>query len=210
MAKKFSLLLAAVAVLAFAAPSMAFAGNPELTVETLGGIRDVSPPGAAIEGTGTNVILTSSTLGEIKCAKLNLVAELTKNSGGEVIASGAEETNPFQETCLDGKKAVRVTNVHVTNIHTTAAENTGTPESERVGHASFTSKVDVGPVGEETTCNVTGSNVEFRYATNTDKITFTSATGLTAAGCGTLKLDATFTLEVPVGNPPEQRPVFID
>jgi hypothetical protein len=183
--KKLSVLLGAIALLAFAIPSTAFAGNPELTWETStgSGLKPV-PIGTKIFGTGTDVNITSNPLGNITCGKLNLTGSLTVNSGNVVEGSGVEEPEPFQEECANGTNKVKVTSVHVTKLRTS--------ESEK-GTASFTSVVDVG----ELKCTFTGTNVPFTYVTNSDKLVFTKASGVVASpkGCGTVTLDGTFTFE---------------
>jgi hypothetical protein len=179
MLKKFSLLLAAVAVLAFAVPAMASAS----AVTTQAGALIGTP--TTVEGTGTNVILTSSTLGSISCGTLNLVGTLTKNDGSTVEGSASEQ-EPVTSDCTNTHGTVTVTKLTLTKLFA------GTVGGVQKQFVNFTSKVDIGAL----TCNITGTEVPFTYTAGDDKIVFTEATGATAAGCGTLKLDGSFTIEV--------------
>src|ERR1700733_11750530 len=133
MAKKLSLLFAAVAVLAFAIPSMASAA--EATVPA--GTR--APVGTLITGTGKNVILTSSTLGEIKCATLELKGEITKNDGTTVEGSG-NNTKPTQTGCENGPgRPVTVASVNLTKLF---ANGTATGKTTvKPATVSFTAEV---------------------------------------------------------------------
>jgi hypothetical protein len=190
MAKKLSLMLAAVAVLAFAVPSIASASEATLPAGTR------APVGTKIVGTGTDVILQSSLLGKITCSTLNLNGEITKNDGTTVEGSGAN-VSPTQSGCVNGEKAVNVTEVEVTKLFSTTTEN---EKHEKVltSTASFVAHVDVGP---ELKCVFTGTNVPFTFTSGTDTITFTSAAGVVGvpAACGTAKLTASFTLESTTG-----------
>ena len=183
MLKKFSLLMVAVAVLAVAVPAMASA--TELNTKSTGGEATRVPLNTVVTGTGSEVTLTSSTLGTIKCKKLNLKGKVTTNNGTTVEASSAAET-PVQETCLNGTKAVNVTSVTLTKLF---SNTTGT------GTVSFTATVDVGP---ELECTFTGTNVAGTWTSPSSTLTFTSATGVTSTppACGTAKLDGVFSLEV--------------
>jgi hypothetical protein len=182
MTRKLSLLLAVVAVLAFAVPSMA--GAAKATVE--GGLAPVT---TKITGTGTDIILRSNLLGFITCATLNLNGEITKNDGTTVEGSG-KNVNPTQTGCVNGKKEVKVTEVVVTNIKATEAKAAG--ETAK-GTVSFTSKVDVG----ELLCEFTGTNVGFTYVSGTQVIDANESAGVVGAPtqCGTAKLTGEFSLE---------------
>lgn len=178
MAKKFSLLLAAVAVLAFAIPSMASATKATLPAGTL------APVGTSIVGTGTDVTLKSSLLGTITCSTLNLNGSITKNNGTVVEGSGATSA-PTQSGCKNGTKSVNVTSVVLTKLFS---------EKESKGTASFEATVDV---GSELVCKFTGTNVAGTFTSGTNVLKFSGATGVTAspASCGTSTLTAEFALE---------------
>jgi hypothetical protein len=182
MAKKLSLMLAAVAALAFAIPSIASASEATLPAGTR------APVGTVIVGTGSDIILQSSLLGKITCSTLNLNGEITVNNGTTVEGKG-ENVSPTQTGCVNGSKAVTVTEVEITRLF---SNTSGT------GSVSFTSKVDI---GSELKCTFTGTNVDFTYTSGTDTITFTNAAGVTGTpgACGTAKLTASFTLESPTG-----------
>jgi hypothetical protein len=178
MVKKLSLQLAAVAVLAFAVPSAASATAVTFPAGTL------LKPGSELEATGTDVILTSSTLGSITCGQLNLDVTITENNGTVVKGSGSAQ-KPTQGGCEDEGEPVTVTLVTLKEIFSNTSEK---------GTASFEATVDIGnPV--TVTCKVVGTAVPFTFVTGGDKIVFTKAGNVTAAGCGTVKLDGTFTME---------------
>jgi hypothetical protein len=177
MAKKFSLLLAAVAVLAFAIPSMASASKATDPVNTL------VPVGSEVTGTGTDIILQSNLLGTITCATLNLNGKITKNDGTTVEASGAN-VSPTQAGCKNGTKTVTVTSVELTKLFS---------EVSNTGYVNFVAKVDVA----ELACTFTGLEVPFTYTTGTNVLKFASGAGVTSspASCGTAKLTGEFALE---------------
>jgi hypothetical protein len=181
MAKKLSLLLAAVAVLAFAIPSMASAAGLTSKAGTL------APVGTKIVGTGKEINLKSSTLGPIICGSITLKGELTVNNGSEFAGKGVSET-PVTENCKNGTKTVVVTNVTLTALKSTG---TGT------GNVSFTATVDV---GSELECTFTGKEIKGTYEVGGSSLNFTEAlsTGITSspAACGTAKLIGKFPLEI--------------
>jgi hypothetical protein len=181
MAKKFSLMLAAVAVLAFAIPSIASATEATLPAGTR------APLGTQIVETGNDVILQSTLLGKITCSTLNLNGEITKNDGTTVEGSG-ENFAPTQSGCVFGEKAVIIT-----HISTKLFSN-----EKGKGIFSFTTLVNI---GSEIKCTFTGTNVPFTFTSGTDTISFSSAGGISGIppACGTLKLTASFTLESTTG-----------
>lgn len=181
MAKKLSLLLAAVAVLAFAIPSMASAAGLTSKAGTL------APVGTEITGTGTSINLKSSTLGNIICKSIILKGKITENNGTSFAGSGVAET-PKTEECLNGAKVVNVTSVSLTNLHSTTAAH---------GVVSFTATVDV---GAELECTFTGKEIKGKYTVGGSALEFTEAesTGITSSppACGTAKLIGNFPLEI--------------
>jgi hypothetical protein len=182
MAKKLSLLIAAIAVLAFAVPSLASAAEATIPAGTR------APVGTEITGTGTSVTLNSATLGNITCATLTLNGKITKNDGTTVEGSG-ETSSPTQTGCNNGaERPVTVTKVVLTKL---AASGTGT--GTKAATVSFTATVDL-PAG--VVCNFTGTNVAGSYTSGTNVLKFASATGITSTGgCSTAKLSAEFALE---------------
>ena len=179
MAKKLSLLLAAVAVLAFAVPAFASAAP---TLQTPGG--EILKTPQAIKGTGTNVTLTSSTLGKIICGSLNLNGTLNVNTVAAGIEGSGVNEKPEQSNCLNGTKSVIVTGVTLTNLKSTVG---GTAT------ASFTATVDIAALE----CTFTGTNIGGTYTNGGNTLSFSEAGTITSspAACGTAKLDASFVLE---------------
>jgi hypothetical protein len=183
MFKKLSLLLAAVAVLAFAVPAMASAHKVTSSKNVL------AATGSIITGTGSNVILNSSVLGAIKCSSLTLNGELTKNDGTTVEGSGTTN-NPSAVDCTNGTRTVKVTSVAISKL---TAASAGT-------WASFVATIDIEKPTETLECTFTGKEVPFTYtsgAGNTINFANVSGAGITGTtGCGTAKLEATFAFEI--------------
>lgn len=111
MAKKFSLLIAAVAVLAMAIPALASA-----TTVTVGG--STAPTGAVLSGTSTNTVTTTEALGSLTCGTVGIAAKLTENSGGKVAATGSGEGST--STCKNGKKEITITDATLLELHSTS------------------------------------------------------------------------------------------
>jgi hypothetical protein len=186
MAKKLSLLIAAIAVLAFAVPSMASAAEATCPAGTK------CPVGTEITGAGTNINLTSSTLGEINCESLTLKGAITKNDGTTVEGSG-NNVSPTQAGCFNKEKSrpVTVTEVNLTSLVASEAAKAG---SSRNGTVSFTATVDL-PAG--IVCKFTGTKVPGTYVSgaNPAVLSFNKGAGITSTGgCGTATLDGSFKL----------------
>jgi hypothetical protein len=189
MFKRFSVLLAATAVLAAAVPAMASASSLTAPAGSLVGVPNT------ITATGSDVIITSNLLGAITCEVLNVKASLSKNNGSTWIAAGVSEL-PGQNNCKNGANPdkVEITAMQVTELTSTTA-GTGT--------MSFTTSLDIDKPSGSISCTYTGTKVPFTYTSgemgaNKGVITFTNAAGITGAptSCGTAKLDGKFTLEV--------------
>ncbi len=177
MAKKLSLLIAAVAVWAIAVPAMASAAP----TATAGGT--VVKVGETITATGSDVILTAATVGNITCQQINLGAQLTKNNDTEGVAM--KSINQFTyNNCTNKNGAVTITTIELTNL---VANVSGSVS------AFFVSKIDL---GTKLTCTFTGTSVPGGYTAGTDTVTFTGATGVNGGACGTATLDGSFTLEL--------------
>jgi hypothetical protein len=178
MGKKFSLMLAAVAILAFAIPSMANA-----TVATIEG--SPAPKNTSITGTGSDIILQSNLLGTITCSTLNLKGEITLNDGTTVEGKG-KNVEPTQAGCKNGEKAVTVTSVELENLKSTT---TGSAT------VSFVAKVDIASLE----CTFTGTNVPGTFTSGSNVLSFSEATATgikgAPAACGTSKLKGNFALE---------------
>jgi hypothetical protein len=185
MTKKFSLLLAAIAVLAFAVPGMASAHAVTSKANVL------APVGTEITGTGSDVTLTSNLLGAITCEKLTLKGKITKNDGSTVEGSGGAEKPPTVG-CKNGTNPVTVTSVTVTKLFA------GTVGGVSKTYATFDATVDIEKPGETLECTFTGTEVPFTYTSGGNSIVFTEAAGIKGApaACGTAKLDGTFLIEI--------------
>jgi len=85
MAKKFSLLIAAAAILAFAVPALANAA-PQVTSS-----KEVTAKvGSTITGVSTDTETTGTPLGTLKCGEVMVAGVLKKNTGTEVEATDDE------------------------------------------------------------------------------------------------------------------------
>jgi hypothetical protein len=176
MAKKLSLLLTAVAVLAFAAPSFA-AAETGLTMPE----GTLVPTGTIITGTSMGVVKTTSEkLGTIECQNVMVEAKVTANSGTTVKAE--EGGTSTATTCTRAGASVSVENIHLTELHTEGG-GTGTAS------ASFDVKLS-----EKLTCHFVGTNDVGTYSGNTINVEKGKLT-VTPASCGeSASLDGDFTL----------------
>lgn len=192
MARKLSLLMAAVAVLALAIPALARAAST--TTDAFGH----SLPVGSIER-WTNIgpkKITSTILGTIECETLTANTELKTNSGGTVTStSGGEFT---AANCINKGNPVTVTSFNVTDTLSTV--------SGKISE-SFSSVIDVAGL----TCTFTGTSIPGTYSVGGSEITFSKAGTVdgSPAGCGNATLDATTTLEYKEQNGP-WRDIVID
>lgn len=179
MVKKLSLLMAAVAVLAFSIPAVADA-VPTYTSPALTSI----PKPAEIRMTAVGgATITSPTLGPIECKEQTINAELVTNSGGTVTlkSSGGFTAS----SCTDKGNPVTITSFTLNDLVSTVSGK---------GTMSFTTVVDVAGL----TCTYTGTSIPYTYTLESSEITFSKAGTVdgSPAGCGNATLDATWTYEV--------------
>jgi hypothetical protein len=179
MAKKLSLLLAAVAVAALAVPVTANASSITSSAGKL------APVGTTLTATGTDVNITSAILGSITCSTLTLDVTLDLNSGSTFTATEGPEL-PAQSGCVTNGRPFLITGVEVTHLVSTTS-GTGT-SSFILGLEIFTSP--------KVHCTFTGTKVPFTYVVGSDTIAFSNAAGVSGGPCGTAKLDGTFTIEI--------------
>jgi hypothetical protein len=183
MAKKLSLLLAAFAVVAFAAPAFASAA-PEVTIN---GLR--APVGTAITGTSTNFVIGTS-IGNVRCAIVEFSAETTINNGSTV---GVVGTSPFSTTKCSFKGGTPITIDDATLLSL---------------HSSEAGKGTLGPTAEATlpelTCHYSGSAVPFTYTSGGNTLSITGSLKASPAACGAAVASGAFTITSPGG------PVVLD
>jgi hypothetical protein len=182
MKKKLSLLLAAVAVLAFAAPSFASAAETGLTMPE----GTLVSPGTII--TFTNIgpwKKTSEKLGTITCENVMLAAKLSVNSKTEVKATEAGASEQTATTCLRGGAELKVFGIQLKEVKTNGG-GTGT--------ISLAYKVELNPGG--TVCSFEGTNMVFTYIPGSDTIKIEKGSmSVTPAACGkSSALDVEFTM----------------
>lgn len=178
MAKKFSLLLAAIAVVAFAVPAFASAA-PEVTV---GGAR--APLGTEINGTSNNTI-TKTSIGNLTCATVEISGEITANTGSTVagVASGPAST----ATCFyKGTTPITIDDPTLLSLHS------GTAGSGTVG-LTFEATLP------SLTCHYSGTAVPFTYSSGGNSLNLKGALKASPAGCGTATIEGTYTVTSPSG-----------
>jgi hypothetical protein len=178
MFKKLTLLLAAVAVVAFAVPSLASASSITSSAGKL------TPVGTKITATGTNITQTTSTLGAITCKKLTFNFTVVKNASSTFEGEGTN-SNPATESCMNGMRTLVFTSFDVSKLLSTTSGS---------GTVNIKAIEDLAGI----TCTLIGTSVPFTYTPGSNTIVFSSATGITSspAACGTEKLDGSFALEI--------------
>jgi len=201
MTKKLSLLLAAVAVVAFAVPAAASATSP-LLVDHTGTVLKT----AKILGTSTNAV-TKTSLGNLTCEKVTVTGEITQNEKTTVKGVGVG-AGTSSKCFLGGTKAIEITDITLVEIHTSTVE-----EIEKVkvgtGTINVTFKADL-PNG--VTCHFSSPNMPFSYnlGTTNDSIKITEGNLLgTPAACEPGLLSGDFTLETDDGAVPPN-PVWFE
>jgi hypothetical protein len=200
MLKKFSLLLAGVAVLAFAVPAFASA----TTGLTESGV--LVSPGQKVEAKNIGgVVLTSTKLTNITCKSVTLTGEVEKNTTATVrIVQGAFSANNFAKECTTASETpVTVKNISLKEIHTEGKEIGG---GLKEGKFSVTFELTVGTL----TCKFSTASSVGHYVPGTDEITTTEGKlEVTPAACGTsATLDGKFTITT--DNSPTFTPLIID
>jgi hypothetical protein len=194
MKKRLSLLLAVVAVLAFAVPAFASAA----TGLTEGGKR--IEVGKIITGTNIGeVTTTSEKLGNIVCKNVMVETKVGTNSTSKVVL----ETGGTQSAsaCFRETAEVKVFDIELSKLETTGGGN---------GSVSAAFKVELAPGGP--TCSFVGTNDTFAYPENGDKVKIENAAlSVTPLACGkSAELDGEFTITTPTNEKKETLPVFLD
>lgn len=183
MARKSSLLAAAIALLALSLPALAHAA-PEIT--RIPGVT--AKLGESISETWSDITLTTSGgLGAITCEKLNLGAVVSRNNGAEFETLGSGKFT--SASCKNETRAATVTKFEY-GLRSTGAGKVA---------LSFSTVIDIGALE----CTYVGTNVAGTYAAGGDTLKFSEATGVSSSPpslCGpTATLDGEDTLEVSGG-----------
>jgi hypothetical protein len=168
MAKKFSLLLAAVAVVAFAVPSMASAAQ----------ITGVGVGGHVVGR--SNDTFTFTSIGTLECEEVVIEGEITANSGGTVAANGIGTGETFN--CFSEGEPILITDATLLNLHTTGPAN---------GTVGLTFEADLPVVG---TCHY-GGTVALTYVSGSDELHIEGPLTASPAACGTAEIEGDFTIE---------------
>jgi hypothetical protein len=177
MTKKLSLLLAAVAVLAFAVPAFASAST---------GLTEngkLIATGQLITGTSIGqVTTTSEKLGDITCQEVMVEAELVTNTTSEVKATKGGTQSAT--TCSRAGAKEEVFGIELNELKTTGG-GTGTAS------AAFKVKLTGGTV-----CTFVGTSDVFTYSPGGDVIAISSQPlSVTPVACGkSASLDGSFTM----------------
>ena len=176
MTKKLSLLMAAVALVAFAIPSFASA-NVGLT-EPKGTLIAVN---SLVDFTSTNAVMKTS-LGNLTCKLVTVTGKVTTNTKTTVDVSDAGTSTTSE--CFLGTKPISITNLTLTTIHATTT-NKGTIDLH------FESDLPGGVL-----CKFTATAVPFTWVSETDVITIREGDLVgTPAACEPAILSADFTVE---------------
>jgi len=194
MAKKLSLLLASIAVVAFAAP--AFASAAPAVTDPPGVLL---PPGALIQGTNIGAVVTETSLGKISCETVDITGELTHNTGSTVRGIGAGAASAT--VCNVGGKPVTITDITLVELHSSAVGK---------GTINVTFKADL---PNNVTCHFSSANMPFTYTAGTDIIKVKEGDLLgTPAACEPGKLTGEFTIETDTEGEPEPKkdPILLD
>jgi hypothetical protein len=178
MAKKLSLLMAAVAVIAFAVPAFASASSLTMPAGTL------VPVGTKIVGTSTNTT-TLTSLGLLSCNTVSVTGEVTANSGGSVAGIGIGTGNT-SECFLSEEEAITITDITLESISSSTSGS---------GTIHFTFVADL---PNNVVCHfVTKSaGASFNYVSGTDSLSIPAQKlEATPAACRPGEIEGTFTLE---------------
>lgn len=181
MAKKFSLLLASVAVVAFAVPAVANAG-PQLTMPP----GTLIAPGTFVVGTSTDVTMQTS-FGLLSCKKITVTVKVTRNDGVAIHAEGAG-VSTTTECFLGGTKKIEITNLNVSTFSSTV---TGS------GQVNFTFEADL-PNSIVCHFETPAAGITFTYPSSPASDVITSAKQKLVAKppvCQPAEFKGTFTLE---------------
>jgi hypothetical protein len=178
MAKKLSLLMSAVAVLASAVPAAASAA----TGLTEGGKLIATNQIVTFTNIG-EMTLTSEKLGNEPCKSVMLEAELVVNTASEVRATKGGTDSAT--SCSRAGAEVKIFGIELNEVKTNGG-GTGT--------ISLAFKIELNPGG--TVCSYVGTNMTFTYTPGSDAIRIASGPlSVTPAACGkSSSLDGEFTL----------------
>jgi hypothetical protein len=178
-------LIAAVAMLAFAAPSMA-SGATGLTEN-----GKLVAVGTTLRGVNLGLFtVTTPKLGNVQCNSVTITVQLVANTSSTVSAVGAG-TSSATGCVVAGTDSVTVTNIKVTELHTFGG-GTGTK--------SFSFDLDIGSL----LCKYSANKITLSYnptetSEGSDVLTFNEVPlSVTPAACGSSKLDGKLTMETDV------------
>ena len=184
MAKKLSLLMAAVALVAFAIPTFASA-DVGLT-EPKGTLIAVN---SLVEGTSTNAV-TKTSLGNLTCKLVTVTGKITTVTKTTLDVSDAG-TASTSECFIGGTKPISITNITITTLHA-AVTNKGTIDAHF--EADLPNNVK---------CAFTATGMPFTWTSETDVINIKEGDLVgTPAACEPGTFNAEFTVETDGTNTP--------
>jgi hypothetical protein len=177
MARKLTLLLSAVALLAFAIPPFARADS----ITSKAGV--LAPINSAVTATSTNLTITNTPFGTIACTKVTLDLDLSKNNGSEV---GAVGTAGSADHCAATDKLVAIDSPSLTTLTAGAASGTTFVTID------FTATIGPAKCAYQTD---SPTSVPFTYAKGSDTISIAGTLEDPArAACLTPTIEGDFTL----------------
>jgi hypothetical protein len=186
MAKKLSLLLAAMAVIAFAVPAFANADAVTMSKGVLAPVTNAEktgPADATITGISTNTETTNTPFGTLKCKEVMVSGWLTKNNGTEVSAVDDPGEGNSTKECTVGTTELKIDNP--TLISLSASTKGGTT----VG-LSFTA------TAAGLSCTYTGAAVPFTYTAGGSSIHIAGVLKGSEAFCANPEIHGDFALSI--------------
>jgi hypothetical protein len=176
MAKKFSLLMAAIAIVAFAVPTFASA-NAKVTDPA----NVLLAPGKLIEATNVGNVTTQTSLGVLTCPTVTVTGELTANTGTTYKGIGIGQGT--SSACTVGGKPLTITDITLIELHS------GTTLAGTI-NVKFVGDLPGGVV-----CTFSSPNMPYAV-TGTDTIKITNGDlAASPPACEPGLLTGTFTLE---------------
>jgi hypothetical protein len=179
MARKLTLFLSAMALLAFAIPTFAHAD----AITSKAGV--LAPKNSVVTGVSTNTVTTNTPVGTLECKNVTISATIDTNDGTNVAASG---TGGSTVGCEAGGKLLTIDNPTMTTL--TAGGLAGTT------FVTLDFTATVGPV----TCayqNDSATSVPFTYVKGSDTISIKGTLEDPARpACLTPTIEGDFTLTI--------------
>jgi hypothetical protein len=185
MVKTRSVLLAAVAVAAFAVPGFANADAMTITKGTLAPATNpekTGPADATITGSSMNFEVTNTPFGTLTCKEVMVSGWLTKNNGTEVTAVDDPGSGNTTSDCMVGTAELKIDNLTLVSLSATAKATTVS--------LSFTA------TAAGLTCTYTGTAVPLTYTAGGSSIHIAGILKGGEAFCANPEIHGDFALSI--------------